>query len=224
MVSLLRTWQSVSQNLDFLANLVVDGEFLEAQLFQRAEVDQRTARSLRERLANETTPQLQSLLLVAQEAVSSNLLRMKPLMQHISQAFDLSQFLADMWVQGSFEVPKEELQLVQGAWRRVIGTARQLLGDASYGNFGGSLSLALLRNALEKVVDADVFNPPAPCNDGKHLLWKLQPGGNAIVLNIRNQFMACNLTTGHLTTLESEPSFVTLDAFAVLMEVFQTSS
>ena len=27
-------------------------------------------------------------------------------MQHISQAFDLSQFLADMWVQGSFEVPK----------------------------------------------------------------------------------------------------------------------
>ncbi|CAE7892708.1 unnamed protein product [Symbiodinium sp. KB8] len=178
-VSLLRTWRSVSQNLDFLANLVVDGEFLEAQLFQRAEVDQRTARSLRERLANETTPQLQ------------------PLMQHISQAFDLSQFLADMWVQGSFEVPKEELQLVQGAWRRVIGAARQLLGDASYGNFGGSLSLALLRNALEKVVDADVFNPPAPCNDGKHLLWKLQPG---------------------------EPSFVTLDAFAVLMEVFQTSS
>ncbi|CAE7246473.1 unnamed protein product [Symbiodinium necroappetens] len=202
-VSLLRTWRSVSQNLDFLANLVVDGEFLEAQLFQCAEVDQLTARSLRERLANETTPQLQSLLPVAQEAVSSNLLRMQPLMQHISQAFDLSQFLADMWVQGSFEVPKEELELVQGAWRRVIGAARQLLGDASYGNFGGSLSLALLRNALEKVVDADVFNPPAPCNDGKHLLWKLQPGGNAIVLNIRNQFMACNLTTGHLTTLES---------------------
>ena len=91
MVSLLRTWRSVSQNLDFLANLVVDGEFLkawlfgmlaisgaiamraqllEAQLFQCAEVDQLTARSLRERLANETTPQLQSLLPVAQEGTT----------------------------------------------------------------------------------------------------------------------------------------------------------
>ena len=73
-------------------------------------------------------------------------------------------------------IAQEELELVQGAWRRVIGAARQLLGDASYGNFGRSLSLALLRNALEKVVDVDVFSPPAPCNDGKHLLWKLQPG------------------------------------------------
>ena len=34
MVSLLRTWRSVSQNLDFLANLVVDGEFLEARIWR----------------------------------------------------------------------------------------------------------------------------------------------------------------------------------------------
>ena len=33
-VSLLRTWRSVSQNLDFLANLVVDGEFLEARIWR----------------------------------------------------------------------------------------------------------------------------------------------------------------------------------------------
>ncbi|CAE7915546.1 unnamed protein product, partial [Symbiodinium necroappetens] len=117
-ISLLSTWRSLAQNLDFLANLLVDGDLITSQLFAAASLEPNTTeRALA--VSSSSAPQLLEVVpLVEADLAHTVTVKMLPFVRQVAQAFDLSQLLADMWVHGSMEVPETELQLLQNAWDR----------------------------------------------------------------------------------------------------------
>ncbi|CAE7788801.1 unnamed protein product, partial [Symbiodinium sp. KB8] len=190
-LSLLRTWKTLAENLDSLANLLVEGELLHSELHRSAVLDDSATEGLLAAAGEDTgSLDLAAYLSLIEESLarslSSNLL---PFMKQLSQAFDLSQFLADMWVFGSFDVPETELTLVQTAWSRATKTAHGLLAQNS-----SMLPFRLLRLAVERAEEAmatNLFMAPDICTSGMQL-WNMT-SGHALVFDDKGRFYECDL-------------------------------
>ncbi|OLP82038.1 hypothetical protein AK812_SmicGene37351 [Symbiodinium microadriaticum] len=203
-LSLLRTWKTLAENLDSLANLLVEGELLHSELslgdetssHRSAVLDDSATEGLLAAAGDTGSLDLAAYLSLIEESLarslSSNLLPfMKQSLQdmlseRLSQAFDLSQFLADMcctqelWVFGSFDVPETELTLVQTAWSRATKTAHGLLAQNS-----SMLPFRLLRLAVERAEEAmatNLFMAPDICTSGMQL-WNMTSGYQSTAIN-----------------------------------------
>ncbi|CAE7189833.1 unnamed protein product, partial [Symbiodinium pilosum] len=216
--SLRRTWQTLADNLDSLANLLVEGELLLSELHRSAFLDENVTESLRAAAGDggslELAAHLSQIETSLAQSLSSNLL---PFMQQLSKAFDLSQFLADMWVYGSFDVPGAELELVQAAWSRAAQTAHGLLAQNS-----STLPFRLLRLAVDRAseaISANVFMAPDICRGGMQL-WKLT-SGHAVVFDDKGRFYQCDLKNGHLSPRPNRYYSAAISgAFSALLQQF----
>jgi len=215
-LSLLRTWKTLAENLDSLANLLVEGDLLRSELHRSAVFDESVTEALLAAAGDSGSLDLAAYLSLMEESLarslSSNLL---PFMKQLSQAFDLSQFLADMWVFGSFDVPETELTLVQTAWSRAAKTAHGLLAQNS-----SPLPFRLLRLAVDRAEEAmstNLFMAPDICSGGMQL-WNMT-SGHALVFDDKGRFYECDLKSGHLSPHRHRYSSAAInDTFSSLIQ------
>merc|ERR1719230_2293259 len=124
MQALSKAWRDTASGLTRMANLLVDGGLLLHHMRLAAVGAQaKDGRSLDHQIEHSLNKH--SGLLVKQ----------------VSQAFDLSQLLSNMWADGMMDAPKDELVQMRNAWSRLKSASRKLQKKLKA---GGELQEALV--------------------------------------------------------------------------------
>jgi hypothetical protein len=196
-MSMVKTWDDVSDSITNLADLLLDGGLLVryVQLAGLLPDDDLEASLIQADLnASDAVAFIEPHLKNALDARGSRFIK------QVSHTFDLSQVLTNMWTDASFDPPADEMESIRSAWTRIASAAQELRSSL---NSGGEMYLDLVLRTIERH-DAIRKRFPAPekCQASDAVLLQQRSSTDVILVKPDRVMMNCNVETGEKATLQ----------------------